>query len=78
MEAMPTIKFDPSVVTKSVKADLRRNIELLDGLEKRRRKRVYELALRPIVGRGNLHLFCTGLMDMHIEGMTTVRAAEIG
>ena len=35
MEAMPTIKFDPSVVTKSVKADLRRNGELLAGDGKR-------------------------------------------
>ena len=34
MEAMPTIKFDPSLVTKSVKADLRRNVELLAGLER--------------------------------------------
>jgi uncharacterized protein with gpF-like domain len=78
MEAMPTIKFDPSVVTKNVKADLRRNIELLDDLEKRHVKQVYELALRSIVGRRDLHLFCTELMNMDVEGMTTGRAAEIG
>jgi hypothetical protein len=78
MESMPTIKFDPSVVTKSVKADLRRNIELFDDLEKKHVKQVYELALRSIVGRRDLHLFCTGLMNINIEGMTTGRAAEIG
>ncbi len=78
MEAMPTIKFDPSVVTKGVKADLRRNIELLEGLEKRRRKQVYELALRSIVGRGDFYLFCNEMMDLHIDGMTRSKAAEIG
>ena len=46
LEAMPTIKFDPSVVTKSVKADLQRNVELLAGVEKKHVKQVYELALR--------------------------------
>ena len=43
MEAMPTVKFDPSVVTKSVKADLRRNIELLDDLGKKHVKRFTRL-----------------------------------
>jgi hypothetical protein len=78
LERMPTIKFDPSVVTKSVKADLRRNIELLGDLEKKHVKQVYELALSSIVGRGDFHLFCTEMMNMHIEGMTKGRAAEIG
>ena len=78
MEAMPTIKFDPSVVTKSVKADLRRNIELLDDLEKKHVNQVYELALRSIVGRRDFYLFCTEMMNLHIEGMTRSKAAEIG
>ena len=78
MEAMPTIKFDPSVVTKSVKADLRRNVELLAGVEKKQVKQIYELALRSIVGRRDFHSFCTEMMDMHIEGMTRSKAAEIG
>ena len=78
MEAMPTIKFDPSVVTKSVKADLRRNVELLAGVEKKHVKQIYELALRSIVGRRDFHSFCTEVMDMHIEGMTRSKAAEIG
>jgi hypothetical protein len=78
MEAMPTIKFDPSVVTKSVKADLRRNVELLAGVEKKHVKQIYELALRSIVGRRDFHSFCTEVMDMHVEGMTRSKAAEIG
>jgi hypothetical protein len=78
MEAMPTFKFDPSVVTKSVKADLRRNVELLAGVEKKHVKQIYELALRSIVGRRDFYSFCTEMMDMHIEGMTRSKAAEIG
>jgi hypothetical protein len=78
MEAMPTIKFDPSVVTMSVKADLRRNVELLAEVEKKHVKQIYELALRSIVGRRDFHSFCTKMMDMHIEGMTRSKAAEIG
>jgi hypothetical protein len=77
LQAMPTVKFDPSTVSKSVKADLRRNIELLDDIEKKHVKQIYELALRSKVGR-DLHLFCTGLMNMNIEGMTAGRAAELG
>jgi hypothetical protein len=41
LEAMPTVKFDPSTVSKGVKAELRRNIEFLalmkiEGMSKRR------------------------------------------
>jgi hypothetical protein len=78
MEAMPTIKFDPSVLTKSVKADLRRNVELLAGVEKNQVKQIYELALRFIVGRRDFYSFCREMMNLHIEGMTRSRAAEIG
>jgi hypothetical protein len=78
MEAMPTIKFDPSVVTKSVQADLRRNIELLDEAEKKHVRQIYELALRFIVGRRDFYSFCTEMMNLHIEGMTRSKAAELG
>ncbi len=78
MEGMPTIKFDPSVVTKSVKADLRRNVALLAGVEKKHVKQIYELALHFLVGRRDFYSFCTEMMSLHIEGMTTSKAVEIG
>jgi len=78
LQDMPTVKFDPSTVSKSVKANLRRDIGLLDDIQKTKAKQVYELALYSIsVGR-DLHLFCTGLINMNIEGMTAGWAAEIG
>ena len=43
MEAIPTIKFDPSVVTKSVKADLQRNVELLAGWKRNKSSRFTSL-----------------------------------
>lgn len=78
LQAMPTVKFDPSTVSKSVKLDLRRNIELLPDLERNHVKQIYELALRSISVGGDLHLFCTELMNMNVKGMTTGGAAEIG
>jgi uncharacterized protein with gpF-like domain len=75
-QTMPSDKFDPSTVSKSVKADLRRNIELLDDLEKKHVRQIYEVALRSIVVGGDLHMFCKELVK--IEGMSHHRAAEIG
>jgi hypothetical protein len=78
MKAMPTIKFDPSVLTKSVKTDLLRNVELLAEMEKKHIKQVYELALRSLVGRRDFYSFCNEMMEMHIDGMTRSKATEIG
>jgi hypothetical protein len=74
---MPTVKFDPSTVSESVKANLRRNIWLLNNIEKKHFRQIYEISLRSVVS-GDLHLFCTELMNIHIQGMTTGWAAEIG
>lgn len=75
LQTMPSVTFDPSTVSKNVKADLRRTIELLDDLEQKHIQRIYEAALRSIsVGR-DLHMLYTALMQ--IEGMPKGRAAEI-
>lgn len=75
LQTMPTVKFDPSTVTDGVKADLRRNIELLDDLEKEHVRQIYEAALRSISAGRNLHMLFIALMQ--IEGMPKGRAAEI-
>ena len=75
MEAMPTIKFDPSVVTKSVKADLRRNVELLAGLEKKHARQIYDAALRSVLAGRDLRMLSTALIE--IAGMSRDRAADI-
>ena len=74
-QAMPTVKFDPSTVSRSVKADLRRNVNLLDDIEKKHAKQIYEAALHSISAGRDLHSLCTALVK--VEGMTKGRAAEI-
>ena len=75
IQTLPTVKFDPSTVSKSVKADLRRNIEMLDDLERKHVEQIYQAALRSVLAGRDLHILCVALM--RIEGMTTGRATEI-
>jgi hypothetical protein len=75
LEAMPNVKFDPSTVSKSVKADLRRNIELLDDLGKKHVPQIYEAALGSVSAGRDLNVLFLALMK--IEGMSKGRAAEI-
>jgi uncharacterized protein with gpF-like domain len=72
---MPTAKFDPSLVTKKVKADLRHNIEQLDDIPKRRVREVYAAALAMIEAGGNMSLLYNVLLEL--DGMSTSRAGEI-
>ena len=63
MGAMPAVKFDPSTVSKNVKADLRKNVNLLDDIEKKHAKQIYEAALRSISAGRDLQSLCTALMN---------------
>jgi hypothetical protein len=72
---VPTVKFDASTVSKSVKAKLRKNIELLEDLGKKNVPQIYEAALLCVLAGGDLHVLFTALMK--IEGMSKGRAAEI-
>jgi hypothetical protein len=77
LPSMPAVKFDFSTVSKNVKANLRRDIELLDDIGRKHASQVFEVALRSISVGGDLHLFYTELMSMKIEGMHRTRY-EIG
>jgi hypothetical protein len=72
---MPTVKFDSSCVSKSVKVNLRRNLELLDDLKIEGIQEIYEVALRSILAGRDLHLLATTLTK--IEGISNGRAGEI-
>lgn len=69
------IEFDRSLVTKSVKANLRRNIDSLNDIEKTHIREIYEVALRSVLAGGDMHMLSVALMK--IEGMTRGRAVEI-
>ena len=75
VQAMPTVRFDPSTVSESVKVNLRRHMEQLPDLGKDHIPQIYEAALRSILAGGNLQALCVSLMK--IDGMSKERAAEI-
>jgi uncharacterized protein with gpF-like domain len=72
---MPTVKFDASLVTKKVKADLRRNVEQLEDIPKRHTREIYDAALAMIEAGGNMPLLYNDLLKL--DGMTKGRAGEI-
>jgi hypothetical protein len=72
---LPTVKFDASLVTKKVKADLRQNIEQLGDIPKKRVREVYDAALAMIEAGGNMPLLYNVLLEL--DGMSTGRAGEI-
>ena len=72
-----TVSFDASRVSETVKANLRRNILLLEDIEERHFDQVYEAALRSIAAGRDLRVLCNALMRMNIAGMTKGRASEI-
>jgi len=77
----PRLQFAPdamigsSTVSKGVKANLRRNIELLGGLEKGQVQKIYEAALRSVALGRDLSMLHVELME--VAGMNAGRAAEV-
>lgn len=75
LQTIPIVKFDPSVVSESVKADLRSNLKLIDDLDRKHFEQVYEAAIRSISADRNLQVLYIALMD--IDGMSKQRATQI-
>lgn len=75
LRTMPTVKFNSSLVTEKIKTDLRNNIKLIDGLDKKYFEQVYKAAVRAISAGGNLHGLFTVLMGL--DGMSKKRATDI-
>jgi uncharacterized protein with gpF-like domain len=74
---IPTVKFDASRVTDRVKSDIRKNIILLEEIDRNHFEQVYQAALRSISSGRDLSVLYNALMQMNIKGMTKRRAAEI-
>ena len=72
---MPTVKFDASLVTKKVKADLRKNVEQLEDVPKKHTREIFDAALAMIESGGNMPLLYNVLLKL--DGMTKGRAGEI-
>ena len=74
---IPTVKFDVSRVTDAVRADLKRNIQSFREIDKSRLDEVYSAALRSITAGRDMSIIYNVLNQMHIDGVTQERAAEI-
>lgn len=77
MSGIPTVKFDTSRVTETVKAELRKNVLFLEGIDRNHFEQIYSAALHSILAGRDLGLLCNVLMRMNIDGMTKQRAGEI-
>jgi hypothetical protein len=74
---IPTVTFYVSRLTETVKADIRKNIILLEEIDRNHFDQVYDAALLSISAGRDLGLLYNALMQMKINGMTKRRAAEI-
>ena len=73
---IPKVGFDASRVTNAVKADIRKNVLLLE-IDKKHVDRVYDAAIRSISAGRDLSVLHDCLMRLNVSGMTTQRAGEI-
>ncbi|MBS0586854.1 MAG: hypothetical protein JSS37_02620 [Proteobacteria bacterium] len=75
LKSIPIVKFDPSLVTTTVKADIKKNMRLIPELNTSNFNRLYDIALESVSRGGKQHLLCKALKE--IEGISSSRAAEI-
>jgi hypothetical protein len=74
---IPTVNFDPSRVTKTVKEVIREAVESIPEFDKTNRDVVYEVALQSVsVGR-DLKILFDAIIRENIEGMSKRRASDI-
>jgi hypothetical protein len=71
---IPTISFDSSLITETVKADLLDNIECLQDVTASNVSKIYEVALRAISVGGDLHVLATALIAI---GVNRRRAGDV-
>jgi hypothetical protein len=74
---IPTVKFDASRVTETVKTDVRKTIRLLEEIDSAHCEQVYDAALCSISAGGDLSVLFNALMQMNVNSMTKGTAAEI-
>ena len=75
--SLPTVQFEPRLIDKDAKADLRRQVNALSEIEPHHREAVYKAALKGVIRGGDLGAVASGIMRLKIEGMGQRRAGEI-
>jgi uncharacterized protein with gpF-like domain len=71
------VKFDPSVVTETVKADIRINVGLIECIPPEYFDRIYDAAVQAEIAGGDLNALSTAILHLNIDGMTKKRAKRI-
>lgn len=74
---LPTVKFDPKLVTETVKIDVENNIRALKDFDEGHYQQVYEAALRSISKGRDLAGLVVAILELNLPGMTKQRASEI-
>jgi hypothetical protein len=74
---IPTVKFDPRRVTKSVEEDLRASIESFDEFDPSHVPIIYAAALKSTLAGGNRALLYQAIIDLGLPQITKSRAREI-
>lgn len=74
---IPAVEFDPSLVTETVKADIRKNVELLEEIDPKHFDQVYEAAVRSVTAGREMYSLVVTIMQMNITDMTKQRAGQI-
>ena len=72
---IPTVRFDPTRVTKNIKADLKQNIRAIDDINDEYFDFIFKAALQSIVSGRDLHVLYNALIT--VDGMTKSRASTI-
>ncbi|MCD2177338.1 hypothetical protein [Rhizobium sp. C1] len=75
---MPTVKFDKSLVTADVKADLLATIKTLNEIPAEHVKAVYRIALSSIERGRDLYTFQTGMERLRLNHLDKRDISEIG
>ena len=72
-----TVEFDPSRVTETVKAEIKKNVMLIQDIDKNHCNQVYDSAIRSVIAGRDLFIMSNDLMQMNINGLTKKRAGQI-
>lgn len=75
--SLPTVKFDRALVSVTIRADLRANIEAIEGIDSPHVEPIYRAAVEAINRGGDLHLLANSIIELDLAGIDRVRAASI-
>ncbi|MGB8366202.1 MAG: hypothetical protein WCE20_17025, partial [Rhizomicrobium sp.] len=75
--AIPTVKFDPKLVTEVVKADLKSDIKKIKEFDESHSEQIYDAALRSVSRGRDLATLFNAIMELNLPDMTKQRASDI-